>query len=937
MIHVQALTPVSRCFHWLRTPWLQGSSGAVGAALALAALLAGLAFTVLACKRGAPARDRWQAGLISGAFLLFALMHVLEGAGPPAPTAPIRQAAALGGMVVAVIFFRQVPRLLQASAPNLIQVLGRGKDEALDVLRQRESQLGRLIHEVREYAICFLDPRGRVVSWNQGAERITGWGAGEILGEPFSRFYPDEDVRAGKPGQVLDRARREGIFMEEGWRVRKDGSRYLASVTVTALLDGQGGVSGFSKVTRDITEARRAEERLQALAVELETKVRTQTAELRQSEARLRGFIQHAPVAIAFKGRDGRFLLINPIFEAFVGKPEAEILGRTLPELLPRESCRSCLEKERQVLERMEEVQSEEQFSWGGGPPRTCLAQRFPLVDGAGQCWGVGVIISDITMLKQAEQTHLQAQKLESLGILAGGLAHDFNNLLGAMAGNVELAQLVPASPEVMPFLDTLEGLIIRASGLVQQILAYAGRGRTEARALDLNRQAEETVRLLRSSLSRKAALQFVPDPALPPIQADPSGLQQAIMCLVFNAAEAVEGEEEGGIITVRTAQRDLDLAVVDRFTGQALQPGRYVVLEVADSGPGLAPEVLERIFDPFFTTKFAGRGLGLSAVLGTVRAQRGGIQVTSEPGRGSCFRLLFPAATRLAPEGPAAEPELEQEQAAADYRGAGTVLVVDDEESLRTAAARALQRIGFTTLEAGDGLEALRVFEANRTQIRLIVLDLTMPRMDGEEAYRALRSHGLLAPVILTSGFSASDVLGHFRSKGIAGFLQKPYRLQSLVQTIRLALAHEELMNGTGSPEPRKPPLATLEADMGCPMLDRQHLQLLQAFNHLVETVGLGGRRNQQERALTTLSELTLTHFGVEDTLMERIGYPRAREHQMNHARLIGQISDLIARIRDGSLSFTPALVDFLECWVVHHTQEDDRRLAQFLKGQGH
>jgi hemerythrin-like metal-binding protein/PAS domain S-box-containing protein len=935
MFHVQAFTPVSRCIHWLRTPWLQGSSVAVGAALALAALLAGLAFAVLACKRRAPARDRGKAGLISGAFLLFALMHILEAAGPPAPTAPIKQAAALGGMVIAVIFFLQVPRLLQDSAPNLIQVLGRGKDEALDVLRQRESQLGRLIHEVREYAICLLDARGRVVSWNQGAERITGWGAGEIVGEPFSRFYPEEDVRAGKPGQVLDRARRDGVFMEEGWRVRKDGSRYLASVTLTGLLDSRGGINGFSKVTRDITEARREEERLQALAVELEAKVRTQTAELRQNEARLRGFIQHAPVAIAFKGRDGRFLLINPVFEALIGKPEAEILGRTLPELLPMESCRSCLEKERQVLERMEEVQSEEQLSRNGGPPRTYLAQRFPLVDGAGQCWGVGVIISDITMLKQAEQTHLQARKLESLGILAGGLAHDFNNLLGAMAGNVELAQLVPASPEVMPYLNTLEGLIIRASGLVQQILAYAGRGRAGARALDLNRQAEEIVRLLRSSLSRKASLQFVPDSALPPIQADPSGIQQAIMSLVFNAAEAVEGEEEGGVITVRTAQQDLDLAVVDAFTGQTLQPGRYVALEVADSGPGLAPEVLERIFDPFFTTKFAGRGLGLSAVLGTVRAQRGGIQVTSEPGQGSCFRLLFPAVTKLAPEGPAAE--VEQEPAAVGYRGAGTVLVVDDEEPLRTAAARALQRIGFTILEAGDGLEALRVFEANRAQIRLIVLDLTMPRMDGEEAYRALRSHGLLAPVILTSGFSESDVARHFRSKGIAGFLQKPYRLQSLVQTIRLVLAQEELMNRGSPPELSKRLPAAPEADMGCPMLDRQHLQLIQAFNHLAGTMGPDGRRIQQERALVTLSELALTHFGVEDTLMERIGYPRAREHQMNHARLIGQINDLIARIREGSLSFTPALVDFLECWAVHHTQEDDRRLAQFLKGQGH
>ena len=220
-------------------------------------------------------------------------------------------------------------------------------------------------------------------------------------------------------------------------------------------------------------------------------------------------------------------------------------------------------------------------------------------------------------------------------------------------------------------------------------------------------------------SLSRKAALQFVPDPALPPIQADPSGLQQALMCLVFNAAEAVEGEEEGGVVTVRTAQQDLDLAVVDRFTGQALQPGRYVVLEVADSGPGLAPEVLERIFDPFFTTKFAGRGLGLSAVLGQRSgAQRGGIQVapTGRAG-GSCFRGCCSRRRRGFAPGRARRQsrELEQEQAAADYRGPERCWWWMTRESLRTAAgARALQahRLHHPG-RAGDGLEALRVFEA--------------------------------------------------------------------------------------------------------------------------------------------------------------------------------------------------------------------------------
>jgi hemerythrin-like metal-binding protein/PAS domain S-box-containing protein len=689
---------------------------------------------------------------------------------------------------------------------------------------------------------------------------------------------------------------------------------------------------------RALTEAKdRAEAELRATAtqlarlIQLEATVKAQTAELHESQARLLGFIHHASTAIAFKDLEGRFVLINPRYEALLGRTQAEILGRTLDQLIPPKASRACLDRERRVIQLREESQSEEEWHREGNPTRFLLSQKFPLLGVNGECWGLGIIITDITERKEAEQVRLQDQKLESLGILAGGLAHDFNNLLGAMEGNVELAKLVAdTNGPVHPYLETLEGLIARSASLVRQILAYAGRGKSVVTTLDLNLQVEEMTRLLRASLSRKATLRLDPEPDLPLIKGDPAQIQQAIMNLVLNATEAVE--TRNGLITISTSRQTLDpSAIHSGFRGQALEPGPYVCLEVADDGPGMPAEVLERIFDPFYTTKFTGRGLGLSAVLGTLRAHQGGIQVTSEPGKGTRFRMLLPAAQGA--ELPEPLDDQGFETAIGSFRGSGLVLVVDDEEPIRATAVQALQRLGFETLEAVDGLEALQVYEANRDRIRLILMDLTMPRMDGEEAYRELRSHGVLTPVILTSGFCARDVLDHFQGKGIAGFLQKPYRLHALAQEVRRALGREALR----AANPQLPLTIPRDLDMGCPMLDQQHRRLVGAFNLLAEHLSPSGLRKDQEKALAALIEVALTHFGVEETLMESLAYPRTREHQTSHARLINQINGVSDRIRKGTLSFSPALLDFLESWMVHHTQEEDKRLAQFLKAQGH
>jgi hemerythrin-like metal-binding protein len=321
--------------------------------------------------------------------------------------------------------------------------------------------------------------------------------------------------------------------------------------------------------------------------------------------------------------------------------------------------------------------------------------------------------------------------------------------------------------------------------------------------------------------------------------------------------------------------------------------------------------------------------------VLGTLRAHRGGVQVRSDPGKGTCFKLLIPVAAAAEPLEAPEPPRFEE--AIGTYRGSGTVLVVEDEAPLRATVVEALRFIGFKTLEARDGLEALQVFEGNREQVRLVLLDLTMPRLDGEEAYRELRGNGLMAPVILTSGFSEQDVRQHFRGRGIAGFLQKPFRLPALVQMIRKIMEDEDRAAESRPLEARKPLLAEPDILLGTPILDQQHQQLLDAFNRLVAALGPGGQLPDQEKAVAALKTVALTHFGVEETLMESLSYPRTREHVLGHVRLIRQINEVSDRIHRGTLAMSPALLDFLESWLVHHMQDEDRRLAQFLRARGH
>jgi len=373
----------------------------------------------------------------------------------------------------------------------------------------------------------------------------------------------------------------------------------------------------------------------------------------------------------------------------------------------------------------------------------------------------------------EIEKKLIEAQKLESLGVLAGGIAHDFNNLLTGVLGYTGLMRReLPAGSPVRDLVRGVEDSALRAADLCRQMLAYAGHGRFVIEPVELSALVRDSERLLRLSIGTKAALSLHLAAGLPPAEGDAAQLRQILVNLVTNASEALG--EQGGRITVSTGRAHLDRGY---FTGTHLSPdlpaGDYVYLEVADTGCGMSAETRAKIFDPFFTTKFTGRGLGLAAVLGIVRGHRGALKVYSEPGRGSTFKLLLPFREGV---------ELPSDPAPGAVKpGAGKVLVVDDEETVRLVTADMVQAMGFDTLTAADGLEGVELFRRHGPEVGLVLLDLTMPRMTGEEAFREMRRLRPDVRVVLMSGFSEQEATSHFAGKRLAGFLQKPFTMEAL------------------------------------------------------------------------------------------------------------------------------------------------------------
>ena len=396
--------------------------------------------------------------------------------------------------------------------------------------------------------------------------------------------------------------------------------------------------------------------------------------------------------------------------------------------------------------------------------------------------WDGGVVVvleRHVVRDSDGNSNSHQLKKMESLGLLAGGVAHDFNNLLVGILGNASLALLdLAGNAEARRSVEEIEIAAQRAADLTRQLLAYAGKVRFVVELIDLSALLEEMKSLLRAAVPRHISLVVQPASGLPSVEVDTSQLRQVLMNLVANAADAI-GEKQGSIrITTGYLQLTEDRCS-SLIASNGNSSGPHVFLDVTDDGTGIASETRDRIFDPFFSTKATGRGLGLSTTLGIVRGHNGAIELNAELGKGTTIRLFFPASEphkinipdRARPHG--------------EWKGTGHVLIVDDEQSVRAVAGTLLKRRGFNVTEAGNGLHAVQLFEADQYGYSLVLLDLTMPGLGGEATFNALRELRSDIPIVLMSGYNEQEVSRIFENRGLAGFLQKPFRADQLYATV--------------------------------------------------------------------------------------------------------------------------------------------------------
>jgi len=666
----------------------------------------------------------------------------------------------LGGAVYSVSFFpRREPsgEVDAVFAVATIVSAGSAAQAGLAEVQSRE----RRIFNSHMTGMLYWDESGAISDANDAFLQMVGYDREDLLeGRINWRSMTPPEYRAIDDAAMAEIRAKGACALFEKEYVRKDGSR--VEVLVGGASWGPGQRAGVAFVV-DNAE-RKGHER-----------------ERRQTASTLQRVVESAPVILWSVDAKGILTLSEGRALAAIGQKPGENLGRSVFDIYANFP---------QVQNSIRRGLAGEEFTRIGEVGDMVFETIFtPLRDAAGTVTGLMGVSIDVTEKRRAEKEQarlqaqlLQVQKLESLGLLAGGIAHDFNNILTTILGSASTALLtLPPENPAHACVETVVTAARRAAALTRQMLAYSGKAHVEIRPIDLSVHVREITALLETTVSKKVQLRLELEEGLPAIEADVAQVQQIVMNLVINGAEAI-GDQQGTVL-VTTGRQTIDqVYAASLFAADGIVPGEYVFLEVHDTGRGMDEATKDKIFDPFFTTKFTGRGLGLAAVLGIVRSHRGAIKVYSSPGRGTTFKVFLPAVAAAVRRDVKRPPGL-------DFRGEGLVLVIDDDAGVRGSIRTMLSYFGFSVLEAEDGQMGAELFAQRAREIVLVLVDMTMPKMNGEETFRAIRSVRSDVPVILTSGYSEIEATRRFTGKGLAGFLEKPFTPADLAMRLRKVL----------------------------------------------------------------------------------------------------------------------------------------------------
>jgi PAS domain S-box-containing protein len=639
---------------------------------------------------------------------------------------------------------------------------------AYETIARDENRFQLLVDAVTDYSIYMLDPGGFIASWNSGAQRFKGYTEPEIIGEHFSKFYTAEDRATGLPQRALDTAAREGKFESEGWRVRKDGSRFWAHVVIDPIWGKQRHLVGFAKITRDITERRNAQDAL------------------RESERRFRLLVEGVTdYAIYMLDPQGHVTNWNAGAQRIKGYSLNEILGQHFSRFYTDEDRATGLPQRA-----LDTAAREGKFEGEGWRARKDGSRFWASVvidaihDDEGQFIGFAKITRDITEKRQAtdalalaQAALFQSQKMETVGQLTGGIAHDFNNLLTIIVNNLDFLTRNARDPRDIKLIESAQRAAERGAKLTQQLLAFSRRQPLQPSTLNANALIGGFETVLRRACGEMIDVRLSLAPHLRSTYIDGPQFEAALLNLVINARDAMP---EGGVLKIATA--DFVMSEKDR-AASGMSSLDCICVTVEDTGHGMAPEILARVFEPFFTTKEVGKGtgLGLSQVYGFVNQSGGHIKIDSIPGQGTKVTLLLPRTQ----EGEGQKDEDASPEEPQIRESAGTVLIVEDEPEVLDVASEIFESLGYDVLTADNGLAALDVLKRD-VEIDVLFSDIVMPHgMNGVELARETRHLRPGIKILLASGYPMSALPSDGLPEDTA-FISKPYRWTELSDRLR-------------------------------------------------------------------------------------------------------------------------------------------------------